>query len=169
MQRYLSKKPAVPWGWQVSATQLKSNLRIVWLVASDNGFTCHYGQSRKALLQENSTTSLQSTNCGSIHVSHVCCKPEGIRPGGTQWKAYDLQLIQNVSKHAHTHTRSHTFNNSRLPEKDSICINFHSVILQIRQIFRFFIVFCEPACVRTSQSDPYIFSHTHHNASLLSL
>ena len=73
----------------------------IWLVASDNGFALSlYPKPKDACA--NPTTGLHSTNCGSSHVPHVRCKPEGIRPGGKWWRVYGVQPTQTVSKHTHT-------------------------------------------------------------------
>ena len=75
-------------------------------------------------VRENPTAGLHSTNCGSSHVPHVRCKPEGIRSGENWWRVYDVQLTQTVSKHTQIHT--HTFKKSSLTSGDRVrkrCIN----------------------------------------------
>ena len=51
-------------------------------------------RSQRTPVRENLTTGLQSTNCGSNHVTHVQCKLEETWLGGTWCKLYDVQPTQ---------------------------------------------------------------------------
>ena len=90
-------------------------------------------------MRKSLTTGLHSTNCGSSHVPHVRCKPEGIRPRGTWWRVCGVQPTQTVSKHTRIHKQ--TFKNSSLTSGDSVRINFLFIYIQSIQNFSLSSVF----------------------------
>ena len=137
------------------------------LVAYDNGCVCHCGRNQSRPVQQNSTASFNSTNCGFSQVIHNRSKTSENKTKKNMverwWCSADLHYQLK-------YRRAYTFEYTSVTWEDSSLINFLFVYTQgIHNSRSFSLSSCDANCGLTFQCDSRLLGHIHYTTGSLPL